>query len=167
MVSRKTYKQSVEFYERKLDRVMERLEATEVQSDWTRNGAAWIEFRHKGELYRFDHSVEKAQAHGSDLKFGSDVFSQMVMALEDLARVVSRGIYELSTWLEGMKFLPPPLEIPPAFKILGFTTMPATREDVRARYLTLAKEHHPDNGGDPEAFQSIKAAAEQAMGHFV
>lgn len=87
-------------YERKLNRVMERLGVESHNFNWDRWGC-WIEFRLKGDLYRFDHSVDKARARGVELRYGSDAFAQVVLALEDLARMVERGIYELSTWVAG------------------------------------------------------------------
>lgn len=33
----------------------------------------------------------------------------------------------------------------------------ASWDEVRARYRVLAKEHHPDLGGDPETFKRLKA----------
>ena len=99
MATRKQYA-SPESYELKLERVIERMGATDYNYNWDRHGA-WVEFRLKGQLYRFDHSVEKAQARGFKLTYGSDVFAQLVIALEDLARIAERGIYEIRTWLGG------------------------------------------------------------------
>lgn len=50
---------SAEVYERKLDRVMERMGAEEYNYNFDRFGA-WVEFRLRGQLYRFDHTREKA-----------------------------------------------------------------------------------------------------------
>lgn len=33
----------------------------------------------------------------------------------------------------------------------------ASWPEVKARYRALAKEHHPDLGGDPETFKRLKA----------
>jgi hypothetical protein len=96
-----------ELYEKKLTKVMERLGVITFNYNWDRFGC-FIEFRYKNDLYRFDHTIEKARARGIDIKYGSDVFAQVVLALEDLARMVERGIYDLSTWVSGMKYLPPP-----------------------------------------------------------
>jgi hypothetical protein len=85
-VSRKQYAAG-DVYERKLKRVMERLEVSEYNFNWDRHGA-WIEFRLRGELYRFDHSTDKAQARGINIRYGSDCFAQIVLSLEDLARMV-------------------------------------------------------------------------------
>lgn len=80
-------------YEVKLERVMERLGAEKYDYDWSRR-ECWVEFWYKGQLYRFSHSVENAQKHGVDIQYGSDVFAQVVLSLEDLARMVERGIYD-------------------------------------------------------------------------
>lgn len=101
-----------------------------------------------------------------NLAYGSDAFAQVVLALEDLSRIAERGIYKLSTWVQGMRFLPPPVEVPSFFRFLGFTSIPAGRAEVRERYRTLAKQMHPDQGGNPEDFLALKRSAEQAMAYF-
>lgn len=161
MSSRKQYADPA-YYEGKLARVMERMGADEYNHDFSRHGC-WVEFRYKGNLYRFDHSVEKARENGVDLTYGSDAFAQVVLALEDLTRIIERGIYDLSTWVAGMKYLPEAAQVPPCFRVLGFETMPGSAAEVRARYRTLSKQHHPDTGGDPDNFEAIKRAAEHAL----
>lgn len=161
MAKRKQYGDP-DFYEKKLAKVMERLGADGFNFNWSRDNC-FVEFRYKGELYRFDHSVEKARQHGIELTYGSDAFAQVILALEDLARMVERGIYDLSTWVAGMKYLPPVVEIPSFFKALGFTEMPVGPDEVRTRYRTLAKQLHPDQGGNAKDFQNLRTAAEQAM----
>lgn len=164
MVSRMAKKQygPADQYERKLEKVMERLGVESYDFNWDRHGC-WVEFRYRGELYRFDHSVEKAKARGVELRYGSDAFAQVVLALEDLARMVERGIYELSTWVAGMKYLPPPVEVPSFLRFLGFANIPSGTEEVNERYRTLAKQMHPDVGGNKEDFKKLKRAAEQAL----
>lgn len=152
-------------YKRKLDRVMERLGVEEYnfnRDQWS----CFVEFRYKGELYRFDHSIEKARARGIELQYGSDAFAQVVLALEDLARMVERGIYELQTWVAGMKYLPPPIEVPSFFKFMGFDQIPSGPEEVVARYKTLAKQFHPDMGGNEEDFKKLVEATEKAKAYF-
>lgn len=89
-------------YEYKLQQVMKRLEVEDYNFNWDR-WSAWVEFVYHGELYRLEHSVEKARAKGVELRYGSDAFAEVVLTLEDLVRIVERGIYELETWLLGMK----------------------------------------------------------------
>lgn len=149
-------------YEAKLTRVMERLGIQEFNYDFSRHGS-WVEFRYKGSLYRFDHSIEKAKSRGIDLKYGSDAFAQIVLSLEDLARMVERGIYDLQTWVSGMKFLPPVIEVPAFFKTLGFEQIPSSAEDIKARYRELSKTLHPDMGGNAEDFGKLTEASVQCL----
>lgn len=59
----KKHHANAEYYERKPERVMERLKAENVNYDWTRS-EAWITFTYKGEFYRFEHSVQRARERG-------------------------------------------------------------------------------------------------------
>jgi hypothetical protein len=161
MGSKKIYADA-DKYELKLDKVMERFNVTEYNFNWDRFGC-WIEFRYKGELYRFEHSVEKAKSKGVDIRYGSDSFAQLVLALEDLARISERGIYDLQRWVEGMKFLPPAVEIPSFLQYLGFTTIPDNREEINDRYRSLAKQMHPDAGGNEEDFMKLRLSLEQSL----
>jgi hypothetical protein len=110
-------------YERKLEKVMERIGVKEFSYNFDRFGC-WVEFRYHEDLYRFEHSLEKAKAKGINLRYGSDAFAQVVLSLEDLARMIERGIYDLSTWVAGMKFLPTPIQVPSFIKFLGFDQNP-------------------------------------------
>jgi hypothetical protein len=152
------------YYEAKLARVMERLGAIAYDYNFDRHGC-WVTFRYHGELYRFDHSIAKAKAKakGVELNYGSDALAQVVLSLENLTLMVERGIYDLSTWVAGMRFLPPPVEVPQCFRDLGFDRIPTAAEDVKDRYRTLAKERHPDGGGSADDFQNLKEAAELAL----
>ncbi|MDU0329246.1 hypothetical protein RW092_03400 [Paenibacillus sp. 3LSP] len=155
-----------EFYEKKLAKVMERFGTEDYNYDWSRHGG-WVEFRYRGQLYRFEHSVEKAQAKGQSIKYGSDAFAQIVLALEDLARLVERGLYDLQNWIEGMRFLPPPVEVPEYFKQLGFETIPGDVGEVEERFRVLAKQRHPDVlKDDGTAFKRLQRAAEDAKRYF-
>lgn len=46
-------------------------------------------------------------------------------------------------------------------KVLGVKAT-ATKEEIKSRYRVLAKENHPDRGGDPAKFAKISEAYEQA-----
>lgn len=156
MASKKIYS-SPELYEDKLVRVMARLgiEEGDYNYDWSRQ-ECWVEFRYKGELYRFSHSVKNAQEHGISLQYGSDAFAQVVLSLEDLARMVERGIYDLSTWVAGMKALPKRSEsLDACFIALGFVEPPTSKEEITLHYRRLAKVYHPDAGGDSSSFDAL------------
>lgn len=155
-----------ENYEAKLEKVMSRLGIEKYNYNWNRF-SCWVEFTYKGQLYRFSHSIENAEEHGQKVRYGSDVFAQVVLALEDLARMVERGIYDLSTWVAGMKYLPPSQKIPDCFRVLGYDSIPENADDVVHRYKQLAKSAHPDTGGSDEQFQTLSSAFDQAKKYFV
>lgn len=143
-------------YEAKLEKVMARLGVESYDYDWSRF-ECWVSFTYKGQPYRFSHSVKNAQEHGVNIRYGSDVFAQVVLSLEDLARMVERGIYDLSTWVAGMKYLPAAAPIEPCFVALGFPKRPDTEEEVKAQYKRLSKVLHPDAGGNADAFDTLRA----------
>ena len=142
-------------YEAKLEKVMARLNVEQYDYDWSRF-ECWVSFTYKGQWYRFSHSVQNAQEHGVNIKYGSDVFAQVVLSLEDLARMVERGIYDLSTWVAGMKYLPEAKKIEPCFAGMGFVQRPESVDEVKAQYRRLAKVMHPDAGGNADAFASLE-----------
>lgn len=143
-----------EFYETKLEKVMSRFGVSSYSYDWTRF-ECWITFVYKGQHYRFSHSVANAQQHGIDVKYGSDAFAQLVLSLEDLARMVERGIYDLGTWAAGMKYLPEST-IEPCFMAMGFSQRPSSEDEVKAQYRRMAKIMHPDAGGSKDAFIALE-----------
>ncbi|MDA8346954.1 MAG: J domain-containing protein [Thermaerobacter sp.] len=159
------YSGNVALYVGKLERTTKRFGASDLK--WgVGSDEAWVEFRLKGQLYRFDHSMQKAAARGIKLKRGTDAFAQLVLALEDLARLAERGIYELQTWLSGMKALPPVAQVPSFLQYLRFEEIPASLDDVKDRYRTLALDMHPDKGGNPEDWHKLADAMEQATRYY-
>lgn len=148
-------------YEKKLQGIMERFGVDEYNYDWTRQDC-FVEFYLHGQFYRFEHSLDKAKKTGQKIQWVSDLFAQLVLTLEDIARMSERGIYELSSWIEGMKALPKPKEIPQYFRILGFSETP-TKEELTKRYKQLVKISHPDVGGDSQAFILYQQAYEEAI----
>ena len=94
-------------YEDKLKRVMKRLDIYDFKYEYDSN-TAWIEFVYKNEKYRFEHGVQKARVRDIELEDGDAAFSQLVLALEDLSRLVERGIYDLQSWIVEMMMLPAP-----------------------------------------------------------
>ncbi len=149
-------------YEEKLSRVMKRLGVTQYNYDWTRQ-SCFIEFTYRGQTYRFEHSLEKAKAAGQPIGLVSDCFAQLVMSLEDIARMTERGIYELSSWIEGMRALPAPKEIEPCFAALGFDETPQSAEEIKKRFQRLAKVMHPDAGGTEAEFCALRSNYERAV----
>ena len=107
MATKKQYADAL-YYEKKLEKVMSRFEINidKYNYNWDRF-SAYVQFNYKNELYRFELTTEQS----NDLSYGSDCFARIVLALEDLARMIERGIYDLSRWIAGMKYLPPVIEI--------------------------------------------------------
>lgn len=151
-------------YEAKLEKVMARLGVDQYDYDWSRF-ECWVTFTYKGQPYKFTHSVENAKNHGVNIKYGSDVFAQVVLSLEDLARMVERGIYDLSTWVAGMKYLPAGESIEPCFLSLGFTRLPKSEEEVKKQYRLMTKAMHPDAGGSDDAFRMLQENYLQCLKH--
>lgn len=152
-------------YEAKLHKVMARLGIDADKFDWNYDRyGGWVTFFYKGQMYRFEQTIENAKAHKQDIAFGSDAFAQLVLALEDLARLVDRGIYDLQTWVSGMKALPEAsAHIPEFFRVLGFDTVPVSVEEIQRAYRAKARVVHPDAGGSPEDFNALQNAYEAAL----
>lgn len=151
-------------YEKKLERVMKRLEAQEYDFDWGRH-AAWVKFLYKGNWYQFEYTLEMARAKGKTLSFGSDCFAKIVLTLERLALMVEVGIYDLQRWVKDMKLLPQAVEFPSFLKYMGFVENPKSAEEVKQKFRDMSKIMHPDAGGCPEDFQKLDEAYRQALAY--
>lgn len=164
-MKKKQYSGDFGEYEQKLRRIMERLGISENQYDynWTRSDC-YIEFYYKGKFYKFEHSFEKSKLSGNPLQCVSDLFAQLVITLEDIARMAARRIYDLSSFIEGMTALPPKNEIPSCFITLGFQNIPNV-EELKKRYKELVKIAHPDTGGDTDMFKAYTEAYRDAEGY--
>jgi len=79
--------------------------------------------------------------------------------------MVERGIYDLSTWVAGMKYLPAPVEVPSFFRQLGFDHLP-NYDECKSRYRELVHQMHPDAGGDEVDFKALQVAWEKAEAWF-
>ena len=77
--------------------------------------------------------------------------------------MTERGIYELQTWISGLKALPPKAELPSCFTFLQFDKMPANVQEIKERYRQLSKVYHPDAGGKAEMFQRLTYAEKEAI----
>ncbi|MDF2499348.1 MAG: hypothetical protein K0Q77_62 [Anaerosporomusa subterranea] len=151
-------------YEKKLKRVMERLQVTEYDWNYDRHGGH-VDVIYKGEKYRFEHTLTKAAEKGQKLNFGSDAFAQVVLALESLARLSERGIYDFGQLSQGFKMLPAAMVIPDFFKTLGFERIPRL-EECKNQFKELIKTAHPDVGGSAENFNKLTEAKRLAEDYF-
>lgn len=155
---KKRYSGTTADFERKLDRVMERLGVKKYTYDWTqgRSGSnCYVEMRYGASTYRFENSSEKSKSCGRNLVYVSDLFAAVVYSLEGLARAVEQGIFTLDMLLVGVPALPAAQDLEPCFQALGFTRRPKHANEVRDQYRKKAKDMHPDVGGDEEAFVAL------------
>ena len=117
------------------------------------------------DLYRFDHSIEKTAGLAAEarLHYGTDCFCQIVLSLEDIARMTERGIYKLQQWIEGMKALPAGVTLPDFLVRLGFDHEPASEEEINEHWRPLAKQYHPDAGGNEVDFKRLEDDRQRAL----
>lgn len=160
--TKQTYRKTGKDYEEKLRRVIKRIGATKLLYDYGLR-SAWVEFSYKGQGYRFDHSIEQAAFRGVKLTSGKDAFVQIVYSLEDLARMSSRGIYDLKQWMAGMLALPAPTRLPECYLVLGFAAPPSGETEIHAAFLKRAKELHPDAGGSDAQFAALQDTEREAL----
>lgn len=81
----------------------------------------------------------------------------------DLAQIEGTGRPEINAMIEqfwqdyiAYQFRPE------SFSVLGLDQK-ATRAEIKQRYRSLAKQHHPDRGGDAAEFQRIRDAAQTLL----
>lgn len=159
MGSKKQYSGDLNYFEAKLGRVMDRLGVEKYQWDWSQSRAGascWVEMRYGGSTYRFENSSRKSAECGRGLIYASDLLASIVYSLEGLARAVEQGIFTLDMLLVGVPALPAAAELEPCFVALGFDRRPADAEEVKQQFRRLAKERHPDVGGDEGAFVALR-----------
>lgn len=148
------YKGTREEYEQKLGRVMNRLGVQVYDYDWSRRGC-WVQMVYAGRAYRFENSVDKSAESGR-LSNVTDLFAQIVLALEGLARAIENGIFTLDMLMAGVPALSSAADIPDCFKAMGFERLPEDADAVKAKYREFAKSAHPDAGGDAAAFLALQ-----------
>lgn len=112
---------------------------------------------------------------GIDVCFPCDQYRKIEENVQAVAKVVEAhrailrhgGLNIVRAAFRGFAALPPPkgpdgqLEAP-WWQVMGFEQEPRDMALVDARYRELVKQHHPDRGGDPAAFNRITDAIRQA-----
>jgi hypothetical protein len=71
------------------------------------------------------------------------------------------GGYMMERAFEGFARLASP-ESFDAWKVMGLSPG-ADRAEIEAKFRVLAREHHPDHGGDPDAFVSLTKARDRLL----
>lgn len=158
LVAKNPQYKGTEYYIDKLNKVMLRLHVTDYDYNWDKD-SAYIKFTYKGEFYKFDHKATEE----NKLTYGTDCLAQLVLTLEDLARMSERNIYDFSVWISGMKYLPEKKLLPQCFQNLGFKYDYPSKEELDKAYKELLKIVHPDNGGSSESFISLKRSYEECL----
>lgn len=125
----KTAGYNVDIYKKRLAGTMAGFGVEEYSFDYTSH-AAWVEFSHKGQQYRLEHSVASAAANGNPVQNGKEAFCQIVLALEDVAQAPDRGVKDLQGWVEGQHELCWNAPLPDCFQRLGFTNLPQSEAEV-------------------------------------
>lgn len=162
----KKYTGSFADYEKKLKTVMERIGIGKYNYDWNRTGC-FVEFLCKGRVFRFEHNLDSDYAKREKLIHVSDLFAQVVLTLEDLARASDRGLYDFSQIISGLPSLPEGVaSLVPCFIAMGFSTMPQTKQDITNQYHRQAKVMHPDQGGDRDAFEILQSNYKKCLDQF-
>ncbi len=157
-MTHKKYSGSLEEFEAKLARVMDRLGVEKYDYNWSQSrggGSCYVEMLYKGSTYRFENTAQKSAECGRGLTYVSDLFGAVVYALEGLARAVEQEIFTLDMLLAGVPSLPAPPPLEPCFTAMGFSERPASVEEVKQQYRRMAQVMHPDKGGDQEAFIAL------------
>lgn len=155
MAGKKLYSGGFEEYEKKLRTVMEKIGVEKFNYDWNRQ-SCFVELICRGRAFRFEKSLEDAARRRERITCVSDLFAQIVLMLEDLARASSRGLFDFAEIVSGLPSLPEGTAgLEPCFISLGFSRRPESADEVRSRYRQLAKVMHPDAGGDAGAFQLL------------
>lgn len=158
LIAKNPQYKGTEYYIDKLNKVMLRLHITDYDYNWDKD-SAYIKFTYKGEFYKFDHKATSE----NKLTYGTDCLAQLVLTLEDLARMSERNIYDFSVWISGMKYLPEKTLLPQCFQNLGFKYDYPAKEELDRAYKELLKIVHPDNGGSNESFISLKKSYEECL----
>jgi len=162
---RKKYSASVD-YEAKLQTVMERLGIEKFNYDWTRRDC-FVEMIYHGQVYRFENSFEKASACGRRIQYVSDLFAEVVLSLEAIARATEKDIFTLDMLFVGVPSIPAKITVPACFVSLGFSEVPRDEGEVRSRYHERAKQQHPDSdSGSRQAFEELNRAYQDCLAYF-
>ncbi|TCP29631.1 hypothetical protein EV207_10985 [Scopulibacillus darangshiensis] len=135
--------------ERKLNRVMRRLEIEKFNFNWDRS-SCFIEFCYKEKSYRVEHSVQRAKDKGIILRNGLDCLFELIQSLENLCDIINRGTYKLETWIFGMK------QSSPAKEVTEY------EEEFHIRYKSLGPQKLAEYNNE----ELIPVAPESPLGDF-
>lgn len=125
-----------------------------VQQPWNLEPAVAVYFTRKGQ--EFCIACDRWGEVGDNIR----AVGLSVAAIRSLERWGTTDMVDAA--FSGFAALPQSTGEDGAWNMLGGHTAP--REAIEANYRRLAKQHHPDVGGDPEVWRVIQEAYQQAIG---
>lgn len=135
----------IKFYENKLNNIMQRLSVQKFYYKWD-DEKTYIKFKYKNNWYHLNHTITNAninRAKNDLIVYGSDIFAQLVLTLENLVAINEYNICNFEDWLIG-KELKYDNELPECFKIIGFkNNLIPSQDTVNAKILELKKIFGP------------------------
>lgn len=172
-------------YESKLQRVIGRLGAKLLDYEWTgrvrakrgevpndqRPQVATIEFSRvdasgQVQLYLLRHTPANSARGSVPVTSGIDLFCQLVLALEMVAKLGEWGFSQLTVEaaLSAAKELVP-AALPEWCGTLGLDALPTAEADVHQAYRRRMREVHPDAGGDRDAYERVQVAYQRGLAY--
>ena len=131
----------IKFYENKLNNIMQKLDIQKFYYKWTKEDA-YIKFKYKTKWYQLYHTIESAnknRAKNNLIVYGSDIFAQLVLTLENLCAINEYNICVFENWITNIE-LKYDNEIPECFSKLGFkSNLIPKQETVNNKILELKK----------------------------
>lgn len=113
----------IQHYTNKLNNIMQKLDAQKFYYKWTKEDA-YIKFKYKNKWYQLTHTIKDANKNRpkNDLiEYGSDIFAQLVLTLENLLTIKEYNIKDLEFWISNLE-LKYDNSLPDCFKKIGFST---------------------------------------------
>lgn len=145
------YKEQDIVCERKLKKIMKRLDVKDFNFNWDRT-SCYIEFQYQENSYRMEHSIQKAKEKNLIiLRNGLDCLMELVQSLEDLCQIIERGTYKLEAWVSSMK------------QSSSTEQKPEFVEEVHIRYKSLGEQQHSEYNRNEEF---VHAAYESSLKRF-
>lgn len=176
-----SYQSTLDLLEREVDHVR-KLNAHEVVIEVVAaESAARLDggLRVNASVYHPGVVVSFESKHGP-LRYATDRFPHwhdnlraIALGLEALRKVDRYGIATSGEQYRGWSALPPgqpiavgaAMTIDEARRVLAFSAVEELHvESIEWQFRRMAKEHHPDVGGDPEMFRRITAARDVLLG---
>lgn len=111
----------MKFYENKLNNIMQKLDVQKFYYKWTKEDA-YIKFKYKNKWYQFTHTLDnanKTRPKNNLIVYGSDIFAQLVLTLENLCAINEYNICIFENWIKHIE-IKYDNEIPKCFSELGF-----------------------------------------------